>query len=203
MGSSDTQHKAIARVYADAILGLAEERSAADALLGEVVELQGLLDQDASLRSILTGAQVDAKQRAGTIEKALRGRASDLLVDALQVINAKGRMELLAAILEAYRSVHDAARKVAEVQVTTAVPLADDLRASLKAAAEQYTGGAVKLVESVDASLLGGLIVRVGDVKLDTSLSRHLRRLFELVHEHGDRAIHGEAEQRFVEGAVV
>lgn len=203
MGSSDTQHKAIARVYADAILGLAEERKQADALLDEVVELQQLLDKDAALGAFMTSAQIDAKQRAATIEKMLRGRASDLLVDAIQVINAKGRMDVLRAILDGYRAAHDAARRVAEVQVTTAVPLADDLRASLRSAAEKYTGGAVKLVESVDESLLGGLIVRVGDVKLDTSLSRHLRRLFEVVHEHGDRAIHGDAERRFVEGALV
>ncbi|MCC7293339.1 MAG: ATP synthase F1 subunit delta [Phycisphaerales bacterium] len=203
MGAADPKTQAIAGVYADAILGLAEERKQADALLDEIVELQQLLDTDATLGAFLTSAQIDAKQRAATIEKVLRGRAGDLLVDALQVINAKGRMELLPEILESYRSAHDAARKISEVQVTTAVPLAEDLRASLKAAAERYTGGAVKLVESVDESLLGGLIVRVGDVKLDTSLSRHLRRLYETVHEHGDRAIHGEAEKRFVEGALV
>ncbi len=203
MSSADPKTKAIARVYADAILGLAEERKEADALRDEVVELQQLLDTDAALGAFMTSGQIDAKQRAATIEKTLRGRASDLLVDAIQVINAKGRMEVLRSILEGYLSAHDALRKISEVQVTTAVPLADDLRASLRTAAEKYTGGAVKLVESVDASLLGGLIVRVGDVKLDTSLSRHLRRLFELVHEHGDRAIHGDAEKRFVEGAVV
>lgn len=203
MSTTDTKTQAVAGTYADAIYGLAVERKQADALIDEVVELEALLASDAAFAAFMTAEDVDDDRRSAAIEKALRGRAGDLLVDALQVVNAKGRIGLLPAILSACRSAHERAMRIAEVEVTSAVPLADDLRTSLVAAAGTYTGREVRLVETVDASLLGGLIVRVGDVKLDTSLSRHLSRMNDLMLEHGERAIHGDSEKRFVEGTLV
>lgn len=203
MSATDTRTQSIAATYAEAIYGLAVERKQADALMAEIAGLEALMTSDPAFAAFLTDADVDEERRAAAIEKALRGRAGDLLVDALQVINAKGRMNLLQAILAECRAAHERAMRIVEVEVTSAVPLTEDLRASLIAAAGRYTGGEVRLVETVDESLLGGLIVRVGDMKLDTSLSRHLVRMNEIMLEHGDRAIHGDSEKRFVEGMPV
>lgn len=203
MSSTDPKTQTLARIYADAIFGLAEEQKQGDALVEEIAAIEALLAQDDAFAAYLTDPEVDGKRRAGVIENVLRGRAGDLLVDALLVINSKERMNLLPSILAACREAHWKARDVAEVEVVSAVPLTEDLRAALTAAAGAYAGRKVRLVESVDAALLGGLVLRVGDVKLDTSLSRHLARLHDLMFEHGDRAIHGESEKRFIEGALV
>jgi len=203
MSGGDIQHEAIGRVYAEAMFALAEQADQSDALLEELTGLAEYLRKDAAAAAALTDPQGDVDVRSRLLEKSFRGRASDTLVDALQVINAKGRMEFLPAIVEGYRRVYESARKIAEVFVTSAIPLTDELRAGLSQSASRYAGREVRLIESVDASLLGGLIVRVGDVKLDTSLSRHLSRLHTAMHEQGERSIHGESEKRFVESPFV
>ncbi|GIK11144.1 MAG: ATP synthase subunit delta [Chloroflexota bacterium] len=203
MSSTDPKTQALARTYAEAIFGLAEERKQGDALVEEMAEVEALMAQDAVFSAYLTDPEVDAKHRAGVIEKSFRGRLTDLLTDALLVINAKGRMNLLPLIFSSCREAHEQAREVAKVEIVTAVALTEELRAALTAAAGAYAGRAVRLVETIDPELLGGLVLRVGDVKLDTSLSRHLARLHDLMFEHGDRAIHGESEKRFIEGALV
>ncbi|MCG3131969.1 MAG: ATP synthase subunit delta [Phycisphaerae bacterium] len=202
MSSTDPKTQTLARTYAEAIFGLAEERKQGDALVEEIAAVEALLAQDAALSAYLTDPEVDAKHRAGVIEKSFRGRLSDLLTDALRVINAKERMNLLPAIFSSCREAQERSRGVAEVEVVTAVALTEDLRGALATAAGAYAGRKVRLVETVDPELLGGLVLRVGDVKLDTSLSRHLHRMHDLMFEHGERAIHGESEKRFIEGTL-
>jgi F-type H+-transporting ATPase subunit delta len=167
----------VAQVYARAFLALAEERGTADELLGELDGLAGLEAKSPDLRSFLESPLVDPKARTRTFEKLLRGKASDLLVDALQVIGRKGRLALLPEIAAAYRQLHRALRGRVQVFVTTAVPLGEALRADLRAAAARYTGKEPELVEAVDPGLLGGLVVRVGDERIDTSLKTRLRGL--------------------------
>lgn len=167
----------VAQVYARALLALAEERGAADELLSELDGLAGLVERNDDFRSFLESPLVDAKARTRTFETLFRGRASDLLVDALQVIDRKGRLGLLAEIAAAYRALHRELKGRVQVFVTTAVPLGEALRADLRAAAARYTGKEPELVEAVDPGLLGGLVVRVGDERIDTSLKMRLRNL--------------------------
>ena len=101
------------------------------------------------------------------------------------------------------RAIHEAARNQVDVSVTTAVPLSDELREALRKVAAKYTGREVRLRESVDSGVLGGVVIQIGDTKLDTSISRHLRRIRAELVESGARAIQGEGEAQFIQDAIV
>ena len=203
MSTADSNVESVARVYGDVLLELAQEQGAADSLLEELTDLGAYLSTDAGFEKFLTSPDVDISRRAALIEKAMRGRASDLFVDAMQVINRKGRMDIIRAVIEAYRLAHEALRNQVDVHVTTAVPLNDELRGLLAEAATLYTGKEAKLVESVDEDVLGGLVMRVGDTKLDSSLLGRLRRVRESLARRGTREIVGGGEDSFVEGQAV
>jgi F-type H+-transporting ATPase subunit delta len=179
----------VAKVYAKALLAIAGEQGAVDSLLGEFEALTALLKQGGRPEAFLTGPLVDTADRAAVIEKAFRGKASDLLVDALQVINRKGRSALLPAIAEAYRLEVDRAAGRVDVSVATAVPLSETLRESLKAALRNFSGREPILHERVDASLIAGMVVQVGDDKFDTSASSALERLEGALFERASREI--------------
>jgi F-type H+-transporting ATPase subunit delta len=104
----------------------------------------------------------------------LRGRTPDLLVDGLQVVRRKGRLGLLRAIARAYREAWMRLRKKVEVDVVTAVPLAEELRRTIAAAASRRSGREAVLRERVAPDLLGGLVVKIGDEKFDASVAREL-----------------------------
>jgi F-type H+-transporting ATPase subunit delta len=174
-GTSDKA--AIAAVYAAAMLGLAERRGDADALRAELDELARLARAAPALGAFFANPLIDADRRAESLERMLRGKASDLLVDALQVINRKGRIGLLSAIAAAYAARHDVLRGVIEVRVASAVPLDGGQRERLRAAVRAKTGCEPRLVESVDAELLGGLVIRLGDRKADASIATRLHTL--------------------------
>jgi F-type H+-transporting ATPase subunit delta len=188
-GRFDEQELAVAGVYARSLLALAEPAGQADAVGEELAALAAMLDESPSLRRQLADPFVDPEDRRQLLESSLRNRANDLLVDALQVANRKGRLGLLPALAEAYRRALAELRHEVEVEVTTAVPLNDAQREKLRAAAGRYTGRTARLVEAVNASLLGGMVVKIGDRKIDNSVSKDLRRLGGLLAECGSKEL--------------
>lgn len=190
MANVDDRDLAVGRLYAEAMLGLAEEQGASDALLDELKELVGFLDQNPKVEHFLSSQMVDEEGRARVIEDLFRGNASDLLVDSLQVINRKGRLGQLRAIVEAYRIAHRDLRGWVDVHVRTAVPLDDALRARLKDAMAATTGRKPVLVERIDPSLIGGLVVEVEGKKFDASVASRLQDLSAALLARASREIH-------------
>ncbi len=185
----DERELAVANLYAEAILGLAKAGGTEDELLGELEGTVELLDRDPDIELALATPLVDAESRRETIERAFRGRASDLLVDSFQVMNRKGRLVLLRALAEAYRKALEKAKGVVEVRVATAVPLSAENRRRTEELAARILDATPRLVEAVDPDLLGGMVVQVGDRKFDTSVSRELSTLGERLFERSSQEL--------------
>jgi F-type H+-transporting ATPase subunit delta len=172
----DERQLAVARVYAEALLALGEERGSSEALDAELQELAAFLRDQPRFLDYLVSRSSAAARRV-LIERLFRDRASDLLVDALQVMSRKERLAILPALAQAFREALDERRRRIDVWVRSALPLAGEQRTRLVASAARRTGREVRLHETVDAELIGGLVVRIGDRKLDASVSRQLHRL--------------------------
>jgi F-type H+-transporting ATPase subunit delta len=161
MANDYSREAGVARVYARAMLDLAAAQGQEDELLAELAALGEAVAGDPELAAFLASPLVSGEARAEVLEKVFRRRASDLLVDALEVINRKGRLGLLPAIVEAFRGEYRELRGLVDVRVTSAVPLSQAQRTSLAAALAKLTGKKPELIERVDPSILGGLVVEV------------------------------------------
>jgi F-type H+-transporting ATPase subunit delta len=175
MANDYSREAGVARVYARAMLDLAAAQGQEDELLAELQALGEAVAGDPELAAFLASPLVSGEARAEVLEKVFRRRASDLLVDVLEVINLKGRLGLLPAIVEAFRGEYRELRGLVDVRVTSAVPLSQAQRTSLAAALAKLTGKKPELIERVDPSILGGLVVEVAGEKSDSSLSSRLR----------------------------
>jgi F-type H+-transporting ATPase subunit delta len=175
--SFDDQQMAVASVYAKAMLDLAEERSVAESLLEELRDFAAYLEKDAAAADFFASPLVDARARAAALERAFRGKASDLLSDSLQVIQSKGRLGLVPAIARAYGEEYDRRRGVVDAKITTAIALSPELRERLRAELAAALGKTMRLQEVVDPELLGGLVIETSGRKLDSSVTSQLARL--------------------------
>lgn len=180
----------VGRLYAKAVLELAEEKGQADEMLEELAQVVGHLDQSPEFEQFLSSPLVDEGARAQVIENVFRGRASDLLVDTLEIINRKGRLGVIRAIAEAYRIEHRELRGWVDVEVRTAVPLSEALRARLKDSIAAFTGRKPNLIERVDPSLIAGMVVEVAGKKIDASVASRLRGLSEALLARASQEIH-------------
>jgi F-type H+-transporting ATPase subunit delta len=179
-----------ARVYAAAMLEVAKPLRQAEVVLTELSELKAGLDESEELSGFFSSPTVDAGARERVIEKLFRGKLSDVVVDSMQVMNRKGRLHLLGDVAEAYRLVHEELQGHIDVDVRSAVGLADSLRTELRAWAKSYTGKEPELIERIEPSLLGGLIVQIDDEKFDVSLATRLGLLEERLLERSSQEIH-------------
>jgi F-type H+-transporting ATPase subunit delta len=185
----DDQQLAVASVYSRALLELARENGQEDDLLEEIQGVARVLEENQDLASFFDSPVVDAEARRKVIDQALRGRLSDLLVDALQVLNRKDRLGLLPAVAEGYRRAHRDAKGIIEVAVKSALPLSEPQRAELRRQVTAVTGREAQFVENVDPSILGGLVVQFGDQKIDASVASRLKDLSQRLLERGAREV--------------
>lgn len=190
-GSIDERQLAVARVYAQALLGLADRQGEVDEILEQLKQLSSLMDEAPALENFLGSPLVQEESRKAALEKLFRGRASDLLVDTLQVMNRKGRLGLIRALVVAYRAEYEELKGRIDVRVTTAVPLSASLRQRLRVVTSEVTGKEAQLVEKVDQSILGGMILRIGDRKIDTSIAKEIRQLNEQMVERASQELYG------------
>jgi F-type H+-transporting ATPase subunit delta len=179
----DAQQVAVARVYALALLELARTNHQEELVLEELEVMLEHFDRQPRFEQILVDPAVDEGERAGVLERVLRDRANDLVVNTLQVMNRKGRMALIRHLVEAYREELAKLGNVVDATATTAVPLKAETRRRLVEALTRFTGKKVLLAESIDVSLIGGMILRLGDRKIDSSVARELWRVGNRLHE--------------------
>ena len=177
MASAADHALTLGRIYGRSILELAEAGGQGEALLGELSGLAQILAGDPELELFFASPLVDEEARRQVIDKVFRGRVSDLLLDALQIINRKGRLGILPAIAEAYRQEYRALHGMVDARVRTAVPLSAELRERLRETVARFTGKQPDLIEKVDPALIGGMIVEVEGKKIDSSVAHRLKQV--------------------------
>ena len=185
-----SQEIAVARVYAQALLELAEAQGQADTVLEELVSLGTLIDRDPAFANFLVTPLVDIKERRQALDRMFRDQMSEILLDTLQVMNTKGRSALVRALVEAYGQEYEELRGQVRVAVQSAVPLTDALRQQLQQAVSGFTGKTPKLEESVDPELIGGLVLQVADRRVDTSVFKEIKGLRQQLLDRASQEIH-------------
>jgi F-type H+-transporting ATPase subunit delta len=178
-----TSGSGVAQRYALALLGLADDErqkdpGAIDRIAGDLEALFALYRDDATFRAFVRDPRLSAaeQQRAAfaLLDKAGAGKE---IRNFVGVLIANRRLSQLPDIAAAF------AQKLAErrgqqvAHVTTAFPLTDTQRAQLTARLTEAGYSGVKLAETLDRSILGGLIVRIGSRLYDNSLKSKLQRL--------------------------
>lgn len=173
-------------VYAGALLELAEEHNALDAISDEVRQLGETLDQSPDLARLLDSKVLSEQDRGAVIDRVFKGRVSDLLLRFLHVLNRKTRLGILPGLAPAFRQALQHRRGQIEVEAHVAQPLDAAQQADVTARLSKTLGGRqVILRQIVNPDLLGGLKLRVGDEIVDGSVVAQLKIMREKMVDAG------------------
>jgi F-type H+-transporting ATPase subunit delta len=169
----------LARPYARASFAYARAAKALPAW-SEFLANAATVVGDAKIAGALGNPAIDAGRRIELIA-ALLARANRP-VDAagrnfLALLAENGRLALLPEIAAQYETLRAEAENIVDVDVATALPLTPEQQRSLCAALKRRLGREVRLAETVDPALIGGAVVKAGDLVLDGSLKGRLERL--------------------------
>ena len=173
------QPSPVAAAYARSLLELANERGQTEQIGREVADLKQVLDDNPTFRQYLADPGIGGDERAATIDKVFAGRADPLLVNFLKVMSAKNRLRLLPEVCDAFDALLDEQLGKIEVDVTVAKKLGDSELDEVRQKVGKALGKDAVIHQYVDESILGGLILRVGDQLIDGSVRRQLEAMRE------------------------
>ena len=164
--------------YATALYAQADETHQLDQVVAEMETLGRLIDESADFRRLLESPLIDVNQARAAASAVLSQEGFGKLVqDFVGVVANNRRLAALRPIVRAFAALVAQKRGVVVAEVSTAHPLTDVQREQLRARLIEAGYGSVNINDTVDPSLLGGLVVRIGARLYDTSLKSRLQRL--------------------------
>jgi F-type H+-transporting ATPase subunit delta len=170
--------KSATRQYAMALADVAMAQGAADAVTQQVVGFGALYAESAELRNFLSSPAVTREAKHRVIEKLLaRVGGSKIARNFLLVVVDHQRTHLLPEIIAAVQEEIRQRQGITEAQVSSAVELSKAQKAEMEFTLERLTGKRVEAKFSLEPSLLGGAVVRLGDTVYDGSLRSRLNKL--------------------------
>lgn len=176
----------IAGRYATALFELAKEENGLDALGADVDALAAVLGESAELRSLISSPVYSREEQARAMAAiADRLNLSRPTANTLALMANKRRLFVLPQMIRALRDLIAEERGELTVDVTVAAPLTKAQEARLADVLAKATGKSVKLNKTVDESLIGGMIVKVGSKMIDSSIRSKLASLQNAMKEVG------------------
>jgi F-type H+-transporting ATPase subunit delta len=176
----------IAERYATAIFELSKEAKALKSLENDVDALDGALTDSADLRNLITSPVYRREEVTASIAAiAKKMNLSQAVAGGLGIMASKRRLFALPQVLTALRLMIADEKGEVAAEVVSAKPLSDAQEAELVKTLKARVGKDIKLKSTVDETLIGGLVIKVGSQMIDTSIRAQLAALKNSMKEVG------------------
>ncbi len=167
--------KLVSKVYGDALLETAREKDCLDSLYEEVRALSEILDSQPDLIRLLDHPQVVREEKLRIISDIFEGRVSADMLGFLLTVTEKGRQNDLPAIFRYFIARVKEIRGIGTAHVSTAAELTAEQKSRVeKRLLETTRYTAFEMDYTVDPSLIGGMVIRIGDRVVDSSVKGRL-----------------------------
>lgn len=186
MAQSGSIISGVAGRYAHSLFELAREQNALKPVEADLGRFEDLLEGSADLRRLVESPVFSADEQLGAIDAVLtRAGIGGLVGNFLRVVAKNRRLFAVPAMIRAFREIAAEARGEATAEITSAHELTAAQKADLKATLKTVAGKDVTVKVTVDPSILGGLVVKMGSRQIDTSLKTKLNSLKLALKEVG------------------
>ncbi len=174
----DDESMHVGPIYAKALLAAVGTTGNVDSVMEQFHSLiHDVFDKQPVLEMALANPKLASDEKIRVLDKVFAGKMDATLLTFLKVVSRRGRLNAIRGIYRAAASLRDEAVGRVRVLVTTAQPLDEAALKSLKEKLQNLFKKDVAITSKVDATILGGLIVRVGDMVFDGSVDGQLNLL--------------------------
>ena len=168
----------LARPYAKAVFAEAQEKNALDAWSDDLAILAAFA-ADADMAKVLVHPSLTAEQQAQALTDVCGDKLNDAAKNLVAVLAENKRLPLLPEIAALYEELKAQLQNTVDVVVTSAQELNSDQADKLAQALKAKLNCDVRLTSEIDESLIGGAIIRAGDLVIDGSITGKLSKLAE------------------------
>ncbi|MFT7071323.1 ATP synthase F1 subunit delta [Patiriisocius sp. Uisw_017] len=163
--------------YAKAVLDQANEANISEIVFDDMKSVQATIAGSKELRTVLQSPVINGDDKKQALLSIFKGN-SEITKSLIQILTSNKRIGLLSGVASSYINLYNEGKGVKLGHVTTAVPLSADLEKQVLAKVKEMTGSdLVTLENKVDESIIGGFILRVGDLQYNASIANQLGNL--------------------------
>ncbi|HEY5318677.1 MAG TPA: ATP synthase F1 subunit delta [Solirubrobacteraceae bacterium] len=170
----------VAQVYARALFEVAMEHDHLDEIHDELDQFAAALNDHRQMAVFFFSPYFSADEKKGALKRAIED-ADPLFMNFLEALVERHRMPVVFRIRSEFEQLWDEEKKLLPVQITSAIELDEKTVQSIGDRISEQTGQKVECSSSVDADLIGGIVLRVGNVILDASIRNRLNQLRKTV----------------------
>ena len=166
----------IHEIYSDVMFELAQEANLLNIIMDDFNAVVSVLEDEPEFLSLLTLAHLKETEKTAMIRRVFKGQINDLTLDFLCVLTKRNRMGFLHGISMSYQNLLDEHKDCHRIEVTLSKEPTDEQIEKLKRDLADAINAEVKMSVEVDPSILGGIIIRKGDLMIDNSARSILDR---------------------------
>ncbi|MDP1678141.1 MAG: ATP synthase F1 subunit delta [Bacteroidota bacterium] len=167
----------VATRYASALMELTNEQKKSDAIAEDLLTVKNAIDSSRELRNVLASPIVVKDKKQAIIRDVFKKKISEVVMGYLLEIVDKRRENVLGETLAQYFVLRDEQLGIVRVSVKTTVEFSPKQEKDLVKQLEAMTKKKVEIAFSLDKTIKGGFVARVGDTVLDGSIKRQLEIL--------------------------
>lgn len=168
-------------LYAEAFYAIIVAEGNVNEVQAELFQVAQAVENNEELRTKLSDPHLPATLRQQIVEDVLKGQAFPATIGLVSLVVAAGRIKDFSKIVSHLQSQTAAITDRTVAEVRSAVALTDEQKQRLAQSLKHKTGHDVDIVVIIDPSVLGGLVVQIGDTVIDGSIRQRLSRLKETI----------------------
>ena len=165
-----------AQRYAKAVLNLAKDQGKTEEVNAELILVSKTLFNSGDLLETLKSPAVKSEAKR-SILGAIFKDAGAITKGLFNILLENKRIEIIEEVVNKYTRLFNEMNNIQVATVTTAIDLTSEMEQKVLAKVKELTGGDATLVNKIDESILGGFILRVGDLQYNASVAGNLNRL--------------------------
>ena len=163
--------------YAKAILNLAKEQGSDEEVNNNMKIIVATIAESDDLDAMLKSPVIKAADKKKVLDALFGDKVNNISKGLFNLLAENKRMLMLESVAKKYSIIYDYYKKMQVATVTTAVELSSELEAKIQKKIVEITGNSAAIKNIVNPEILGGFILRVGDVQYDASISNQLNEL--------------------------
>lgn len=161
--------------YAKSLIDISVEKNSLEETLKDMQLIDAICKQNSEFVAMMRSPVIKADKKTAIIEAIFNNRVSLLTITFLKLLISKGREQNIDEIAVAFIAQYRHNKKMRMVKLTTATPVDVSVVETLKnKLAKMYEGSSIHIETAVDASLIGGFVLDMGDKQMDASVARDL-----------------------------
>jgi F-type H+-transporting ATPase subunit delta len=163
--------------YAKAILNLAKDSKEETAVNDDMLLIAATISENDDFEVMLRSPIVKASDKINVLNALFKSKVNNITLGLFHLLQDNKRIAMLHAISKQYTIIYAFDKHMQVAKVTTAVPLTKEIEAKILAKIVALTGDNANLENEINPAILGGFILRVGDMQYDASISNYLNEL--------------------------